>query len=123
MNRSPGVPEIADQRRQILRPGQGALAASRVTGGVTADKIGLKSGRTMPPILAPLAFRIAAAALLRSDISLSSYSATAARISIVNRFASGMSAATKSAPLSISFVINATFLASRSSLAIASVAR
>ena len=75
-----------------------------------------------PPQTTPRAFDATIAAFTRSDISLASYSAMAAKIWIVRRLACGKSAATNSTPHSMSCAINATLRANRSSFAMTSVA-
>ena len=76
----------------------------------------------LPPQTTPRAFDATIAALTRSEMSLASYSAIAARIWIVSRFACGKSAATNSTPLSMSCEIKATLRARRSSFAITKTA-
>ncbi len=65
---------------------------------------------------------LASAAFVRSEIAFASCSATAAIMWIVSRFACGKSTASNSTPASISADTNATLRASRSSLAMISVA-
>jgi hypothetical protein len=76
----------------------------------------------LPPQTTPRAFDATIAALTRSEMSFASYSAIAARIWIVSRFACGKSAATNSTPLSMSCEIKATLRARRSSFAITKIA-
>jgi len=70
----------------------------------------------------PRALAAAKAAFTRSEINWASYSATAAKIWMVKRFAIGISAATKSTPLSNSFAIKAVLRANLSSRATTSFA-
>ena len=71
----------------------------------------------LPPQTTPRAFEATMAALTRSEISLASYSAMAARMWIVSRLACGKSASTNSTPLSMSCAIKATLRARRSRFA------
>ena len=75
-----------------------------------------------PPSTTPRALAAARAAFVRSEIILASCSATAARMWTVNLFAVGKSQAVNSTPDSIRLLVNATFRAKRSNLAITSVA-
>lgn len=74
------------------------------------------------PSLTPRAFATASAALVRSEIARPSCSATAAMMCSTKRFASGISAAVTSTPLSRRFAIKATLRARRSSLAMRNTA-
>jgi hypothetical protein len=75
------------------------------------------------PNLRPRALAAAIAALLRSEMRRASYSATAARMWMVKRFARDMSTATNSTPVSTKLAIRATLRARRSRRAMTSLAR
>jgi hypothetical protein len=108
--------------------GARSAARSRARAAITLGPLaralavnGLWFMRT-PPSETPRAFALASAAFVRSEIAFALCSATAAIMLIVSRFACGKSTASNSTPASISADTNATLRASRSSLAITSVA-
>ena len=115
----------ASAMRRSVRPcalkarRRSAMGASRSTASAL-----FWSARMRPfaPSTRPRALAAASAALVRCEIMSRSCSATAARMCRVRRVAWGLSTAMKSALASIIWEMKATFRASRSSLAMMSVA-
>jgi hypothetical protein len=119
---------VTPPARSSASIGARSAARSRARAAITLGPLaralavnGLWFLRT-PPSETPRAFALASAAFVRSEIAFASCSATAAIMWIVSRFACAKSTASNSTPASISADTKATLWASRSSLAMISVA-
>lgn len=114
-------PDLLDHWQHVLSMGQRPRLVHRcaLARRLTLFRSPLRDG---PASLTPRAFAAASAALVRSEIARPSCSATATMMCSTKRFASGISAAETSKPLSRRFAMKATLRARRSSLAMSNTA-